>query len=372
MKKKVLFCATVDSHFKAFHLPYMKWFQDQQWEVHVAAGGNIELAYTDKKYDIQIKRSPFDFKNISAYKKLKKIIEENNYDIIHCHTPVGGVMARLAAKDARKVGTKVIYTAHGFHFYKGAPILNWCLYYPLEKILSNSTDCLITINEEDYELAIKCKFGAKRIEHVHGVGVNMDRFKPIDEIKKNAIREKFGYSESDFLMFYAAEINKNKNQKILIQALAEIKHIAPNARLLLAGRGPLMEEYKSLAKEIGVMEQVKFLGYREDIADLLPICDVAVASSLREGLPVNIMESMACALPVIAIDNRGHRELVEDGINGFLIQPNSVNSVSSAMLHLISSPKDRDEMGHASFEKVKNYSIPVIEKELSKIYNSYL
>ncbi|MFJ8524749.1 glycosyltransferase family 4 protein [Bacillus cereus] len=372
MKKKVLFCATVDSHFKAFHLPYMKWFQDQQWEVHVAAGGSTELAYTDKKYDIQIKRSPFDFKNISAYKKLKKIIEENNYDIIHCHTPVGGVMARLAAKGARKMGTKVIYTAHGFHFYKGAPILNWCLYYPLEKILSNNTDCLITINEEDYALAIKCKFRAKRIEHVHGVGVNMERFKPIDEVKKNAIRKKLGYTESDFLMFYAAEINKNKNQKILIQALAEIKHIASNARLLLAGRGPLMEEYKSLAKELGVMEQVKFLGHREDIADLLPICDVAVASSLREGLPVNIMESMACALPVIALDNRGHRELVEDGSNGFLIQSNSVKSVSSAMLHLISSPRDKKVMGNASFEKVKNYSIPVIEKELSKIYNSYL
>ncbi len=155
MVNSILFCATVDYHFKAFHLPYMKWFKEQGWEVHVAASGEMELPYVDKKYTIPIQRSPLSMKNMEAYRELKEIIDGNQYKLIHCHTPMGGVLARLAAREARKKGTKVIYTAHGFHFCKGAPLKNWMLYYPIEKRLAHYTDCLITINEEDYTLAKK-------------------------------------------------------------------------------------------------------------------------------------------------------------------------------------------------------------------------
>ncbi len=171
MVNKVLFCATVDYHFKAFHLPYMKWFKEQGWEIHVAASGEIELPYVDVKYNIPIQRSPLHKQNLAAYKKLKEIIDHNHYKIIDCHTPMGGMLARLAARDARKTGTKVIYTAHGFHFCKGAPLMNWILYYPIEKMMAHYTDCLITINNEDYAIGLK-RFKAKQIEHVHGVGIN--------------------------------------------------------------------------------------------------------------------------------------------------------------------------------------------------------
>src|SRR5690625_2618198 len=164
MANKILFCATVDYHFKAFHLPYMKWFKALGWEVDVAAAGEIDLPYTDNKYNIPIKRSPYDKSNITAYKMLKKIIDENNYHMIHCHTPLGGVLARLAARKARERGTKVIYTAHGFHFCKGAPLLHWFIYYPIERYLSHYTDSLITINHEDFNLAIKNAFKEKNIE----------------------------------------------------------------------------------------------------------------------------------------------------------------------------------------------------------------
>ncbi len=371
MSKKVLFCATVDYHFKAFHLPHMKRFQEQGWEVHVAASGNMELPYTDEKYNIPIQRSPFHIRNISAYRVLKKLIEENNYDIIHCHTPVGGVLARLAARRVRKVGTKVLYTAHGFHFCKGAPLLSWMLYYPIERMFARYTDCLITINEEDYKRAVNHGFRAKRIEHVHGVGIDTERFKPVDEISRDKLRGKFGYKKNDFLMFYAAEFNKNKNQQLLIKALAEIKNEIPNARLLLAGKGPLMNNCINLVDELNLSSRVDFLGYRNDLEEILPMCDVAVASSFREGLPVNIMEAMACGLPIIATDNRGHKELVHQGTNGYIAPVNNYKIFSGYVESLYKDINFREQIKKDSIDIVKPYSISQVNSELKDIYLKY-
>ncbi|TWI58128.1 glycosyltransferase EpsD [Halalkalibacter nanhaiisediminis] len=153
LSKKILVCATVDYHFKAFHLPYMKRFKEQGWDVHVEAAGTLDLPFTDVKFNIPFQRCPFNLANIKAYKELKTIIDKQQYSIIHCHTPFGGVLARLTARKARQHGTKVIYTAHGFHFSKGAPIINWLIYYPLEKFLLSFTDSLIPINKEDYQLS---------------------------------------------------------------------------------------------------------------------------------------------------------------------------------------------------------------------------
>ncbi|MDQ0242547.1 glycosyltransferase EpsD [Bacillus fengqiuensis] len=372
MPGKVLFCATVDYHFKAFHLQYLQWFKEQGWEVHVAASGNMDLPYVDKKFDLPIQRSPFKAANVQAYKELKSIIDQNNYSIIHCHTPMGGVLARLAARQARKKGTKVIYTAHGFHFCKGAPLLNWMVYYPIEKGLSRYTDCLITINEEDYNLAVNHKFKAKKIEHVHGVGVDTSQYRPVSEEQKHELRKSYGYHPDDFLLFYAAEFNKNKNQQLLLHALALLKDEAPNAKLLLAGDGALLDECKELAVRLGVEKMVHFLGYRKDIQSLLSISDVAVASSLREGLPVNIMEAMASGLPVVASDNRGHRELVKDKVNGFVIPPSNDRMFSKRLLELSQSNDMCKKMGSESVSQLKNYSLSQVGLELSAIYTHYI
>lgn len=331
MRKRVLFCATVDYHFSAFHLPYLKWFKEQGWEVHVAAAGELELPYTDKKYNLSIQRSPFNKKNIGAYKQLKAIMDENQYKVIHCHTPMGGVLARLAARSTRRHGTKVIYTAHGFHFCKGAPLLNWLFYYPIERSLSHLTDCLITINKEDYQLAVRHGFKASRIEHVHGVGVDTERFSRIKGFHKSVLRAEHHYDHDAFLLVYAAEFNRNKNQQLLIKALALIKEQVPSAKLLLAGEGVLLEDCRQLAKKLGVEDMVHFLGFRNDVEHLVKMSDLAVASSLREGLPVNIMEAMACGLPIIAVDNRGHRELVQNDKNGWLIGRNDLELADRIM-----------------------------------------
>ncbi len=373
IKKKVLFVATVDYHFKSFHLPYLKWFKEQGWEVHIAAQGNLELPFVSKKYDIPIQRSPFNVKNIGAYKELKAIIDENKYEIIHCHTPMGGVLGRLAARQTRKNGTKVIYTAHGFHFCKGAPLLNWLLYYPIERLLASNTDCLITINSEDDELARRHQFKAGFIEHVHGVGVDLEKYKPVDSIRRNVLRRVNEGNPNHFIMFYAAEFNKNKNQKLLIQALAKIKNDIPNARLLLAGEGPLLQECRNLALELGVFSMVQFLGFRNDIELLLKMSDIAVASSLREGLPVNVMEAMACGLPVVAKENRGHKELVNNHENGWIVNSNDIDSFANRLIELATNEYLRNKLGKESRSIMESkYGVEIVLDQLIEIYSRYM
>ncbi|WP_249869468.1 glycosyltransferase family 4 protein [Oceanobacillus saliphilus] len=373
MVKKILYCATVDYHFKAFHLPYMKWFKDQGWEVDVAAAGNLDLPYTDNKYNIAIERSPFHRSNINAYKQLKKIIDENNYKMIHCHTPLGGVLARLAAKEARKKGTKVIYTAHGFHFCKGAPFVNWLLYYPIEWYLSRYTDSLITINQEDYRLALNHRFKAAAIEHVHGVGVDTEKFKPVTADKKAERRKSFGYQADDFLLFYAAEFNQNKNQQFLIHVTALLKNHVPNAKLLLAGEGALLEHCQELAVKLGIGDMVEFLGFRKDLDEIVPMCDIAVASSLREGLPVNVMEAMACGLPVVAVDNRGHRELVIDNQTGWLMRHSEQREFANKVLSLAKMTDTQKEFAKNARDLIiEKYSINKVLSEKKPIYQSFM
>ncbi|WP_226526467.1 glycosyltransferase family 4 protein [Metabacillus niabensis] len=373
MVNKVLFCATVDYHFKAFHLPILKWFKEKGWEVHIAASGEMELPFVDQKFNISIQRSPFQTKNITAFQELKEVINKNDYKIIHCHTPMGGVLTRMASKQARKNGTKVFYTAHGFHFCKGSPVMNWLLYYPIEKALARYTDCLITINEEDYNLAISHRFRASEIEHVHGVGVDTTRFKPIDKEDRRERRERFGFKDDDFLMFYAAEFNKNKNQQFLIKALAKIKDSIPNARLLLAGEGLLQDSCKKLASELGVNHMVDFLGYRNDIVNILPMCDVAVASSLREGLPVNIMEAMACGLPVVAIKNRGHNELIVNQNNGWTVDSEDINDMAEKIVLLSNEQHLLNTLGKNGRDRIeKTYSVNTIVNEKSQLYEKYM
>jgi glycosyltransferase EpsD len=349
----------------------MEWFAKQNWEVHVAANGNSNLPFVHKKYRIPIERSPFHLGNLRAYRALKSIIAENHYDIIHCHTPLGGVLARLASRKVRKRGTKVLYTAHGFHFCKGASLLSWLIYYPVEKSLARVTDCLITINEEDYGLAKRKRFNAGRIERVHGVGVDTDQFRPMSPAERIMSRQRFGFEPEHFLMFYAAEFNKNKNHQFLIHALAVVLAEAPEARLLLAGEGPLLEDCRKLAERLGVRQAVHFLGFREDIAELLPMCDAAVSSSLREGLPVNIIEAMCCGLPIVAVRNRGHRELVADRENGFLVAPDQVHEFARCLLELYRSPELCRKMGGESLRRVRQYSLKQVEPEMVKIYSLY-
>ncbi|KSU89068.1 MULTISPECIES: glycosyltransferase family 4 protein [Priestia] len=362
---KILFCATVDFHFNAFHLPYLKWFKEQGWEVHVAAAKTMDLPYVTHQHALSIQRSPFHMKNLLAYKELKKLMKKHQYEVIHCHTPMGGILGRLAALQIRKYEACVLYTAHGFHFYKGAPLLNWLVYYPIERAISSYTDVLITINSEDYHLA-KAKLKAHKTVHVKGVGVNTDKFKPRS---KNLNKTILGYHSQDFLLIYAGEFNHNKNQQYLIHLMKELKIRIPHAKLLLAGEGPLQANCRLLAEQLGVRESVEFLGYHKDLNELLPLCDVAVASSFREGLPVNVMEAMACGLPIVGTDNRGHRELIQQRQNGFIAH--TLQEFASYIEELATNQELKYRMGMKGRNAIMNhYSLEKVMDRKRAIYEA--
>ncbi len=368
--KKILYVATITQHFYYFHLPSMQMFRELGWQVDVASHGDTELPFCDNRYEIPIQRSPADKENFAAYKQLKKIIKENKYDIIHCHTPMGGMLARLAARSERKNGTKVLYTAHGFHFYKGAPALNWMIYYPIELVMSLLTDCLITINDEDFDFARK-HLKAKKTEKVNGVGYNTDRYFPVSEDEKNEIRRKLGYKENEKLLIYVAEMNANKNQSMLIKALKLLSEKSGNYRLLIAGADNFNGEYPRLAKKLGVENRVDFLGHRSDIDDLLHACDIAVGSSIREGLPVNVMEALACGLPAVLSDNRGHRALTLNGVNGYTVAVDDYTAMAEHIKEISDNKELYKELSQNAVETVKPYSKENVLSELKEIYSKY-
>lgn len=371
MRGKILFVATITKHILRFHLPYLKWFQDAGYETHVAANGSESIPFCDKQHNLPIQRSPFSILNIAACYKLKKIIEENDYILIHGHTPMGGVLCRLAAKGVRSRGTTLLYTAHGFHFYKGAPILNWMFYYPVEKHLARITDGIITINTEDYELLYTHGFKCKGKFLIPGVGVDNSRFHPVSDSYKAQLRNILGYHESQLILIYMAELIPRKNHRFIINAVPEILKTLPEIKVIFAGRGKLLEKMKKYSQQLGVASRIDFLGFRDDIDKLLAISDIGISSSRQEGLGINIAEAMYMGLPIVATDTRGHREMVKHGENGFLFELNNTKQFMKFISAIASDKKLRDSFGKRSTELVEKFSLSNSIEAMARIYKSY-
>ena len=370
--KKVLLVATVQSHICQFHKPLVKLLHENGVEVHVAAHDNLavknglKLDFVEKVFDLPFERSPFSPKNLKAKKQLKKIIDENEYDVVHCNTPVGGIMTRLAAKDARKKGTKVFYTAHGFHFYKGASKKNWLIYYPIEKYFATKTDKLITITTEDYALASE-KFKTN-VCYMHGVGANNEKYKVLTAEEKSALRKAQGYSDDDIIFLCTGELNANKNQSTAIDAFEMVHNKYPNTKLLLAGNGPTDEMLKAKINEKGLEGKVIMLGYRTDLEIFTGLCDIVVSASFREGMPLNIMEGMICEKPIVASNNRGHRELIAVGETGYIVDAHDANAFADKMEEFAKDETKRIEFGKRGSERIRPWCMDSIVEELREIY----
>ena len=375
--KKVLLTATVQSHIAQFHNPLITMLKENGYEVHIAARNNLaeknglEINNVDKIFDIPFDRSPTNKNNILAYKKLKQIIDNSSYDVIHCNTPVGGVITRLAAKKARKKGSKVFYTAHGFHFYKGAPKKNWMIYYPIEKWFARYTDKLITISKEDYNTAIQRKFKTT-VEHIHGVGANTDKyFLPTTELKKN-LRIEEGYSDEDFICVCTGELNDNKNQILVLKAVSLLVKKIPNLKLILAGNGPKEDYLKNAINEMNLNKHVSMVGYITDLERYVMMSDLVISASLREGLGLNLIEAMICGKPIIGSLNRGHKELIHNMENGILVDSKEENEFAESIMKFYSNEKLRLMMS----KNARLYSSKYIDKnvliELAKIYNFHI
>ena len=373
--KKVLFVATVVRlHINMFHKPYIKWFHDQGWQVDVAANNDYEdkkecvIPFCDNFYCMPFERSPFRKGNILAYKQLKELLEKEQYDIIHCHTPMGSVIARLAAGAARKRGTKVIYTAHGFHFYKGAPLINWLVYYPIERILARRTDLLLTMNQEDYARAKT--FPAKRVEKMDGVGMDMSRFSEASSEKKREIRKLFGLHNDDVFAVSVAQLIPRKNHTVLIQAVQKLNN--PHFHLFIVGDGVQEEELKEQARVLEVAQQVHFLGFRKDVYNICSSADIFLFASLQEGLPVAVMEAMACGLPIIASRIRGNVDLIDCNQGGYLIAPNNVDGFVSCINELLGDSQKQKQMRKHNLSKIQKYSIEAVKKQMAEMYMSVM
>ena len=373
LMSKVLFVATVvKTHIMEFHVPYLKMLKEMGWETAVAARNDYDdpadcvIPYCDTYFDIPFERNPFKPGNIKAYKMLKAVIDEGNYDIIHCHTPVGAMLTRLAAQDARRKGSKVFYTAHGFHFYKGAPLINWLLFYPGEKWLARKTDVLITINKEDYNRAKSFKAG--KVVYVPGVGIDIDKFsKRIGNREKK--RAELSLQDTDFVLLSVGELIARKNHTIVLEALAELKKARKlnNIQYLICGRGVLEAELKEKAVSLGISDHVHFLGYRNDVSEICNAADLFLFVSLQEGLPVALMEAMACSLPVICSDIRGNTDLVESGKNGEIVG-NTAIAVADAIEKLQRDDILRNKYALAAVTTIKCFDLSTVTPIINKLY----
>ena len=378
---KMLMLATTAAMIEQFNKDNILILENMGYEIHVAGNWNAgnpisseRLAefkawlqeHHGKWFQISATRKPTDFiNNIKAYEEVVSLINRYNYKFIHCHTPIGSIIGRIAAQ---KTKTKIIYTAHGFHFFKGAPLKNWLMYYPVEWICSWITDVLITINKEDYERA-KRFLHAKKTKYIPGVGVNIEKFATCNVDKKEKCRL-LEIPDDKFILLSVGELQKRKNHKIVIDALGKIKNT--DIYYIIAGQGALKKHYEKMIKSYGLEQNVKLLGYRTDIDELCQIADCFVHTAFHEGLSVALLEAMASGLPIIASNVRGVKDLVKQDQGGICINPTSVNEMSAATQKLFTNKDFREKCGFYNSITVKKYSIDNVSQLMKTIYKTQI
>jgi len=372
--KKVAFIATVYRHLEAFHLPYIQLLQEKGYEVHAYGapdhGKDGVLNNNVICHDMKFKRNPFHPDNLKVLQELVKSFKEENFQLIHIHTPVAGILGRIAAKLAKV--PHVMYTAHGFHFFTGAPISYWLIYFPMEKIMAKWTDYLITINEEDFNRANNFKV-RKAIHYIAGIGVETNKFALKNEIEvQREKRIELQLKEDDFVILCVAELNNNKNQRQLIEAIYKINEKYKNVKCLLVGTGEDEQSIQEFIDQLKLEKIVHLLGFRRDIQELLAASDVVTLLSKREGLPKALLEALAASKPVVATNVRGNRDLVVDGDNGYLVPVSDIEATANAFIKILEDPIRRKKMGKTSKEIVKKYDLRETLSEMENIYNEAL
>lgn len=369
---KILYTASTDIHLMNFHVPYIKLLSERGYEVHVACNGDRKIPYAAKQYKVAFQRSPLAKKNIEAYKILKKLITENEYALIHCHTPTCGVITRLAARKARNKDVKVIYTAHGFHFYKGAAKKNWLLFYPVEVLLSYITDGIITMNAEDFKRLSRSAFKSNNKYLIDGIGVNPKRLE-FEDSQLIALKEELNLKPQDVVVLYIAEFIPRKNHQFIFDQLKEIVHTNQHIKFLFAG-GFASEKVKLEEQAIAddIQDQIKFLGYRDDIGKIIALADIGMSSSIAEGLPIGVLELMYNNIPVIASNIRGHEDIITDGENGYLFNMDEGEKFKNVVGKLAKNNEYREELGKKAKRSISKFLLPNAVERMSKIYDDFL
>lgn len=368
--KRILYVTTVSLTLNTFLIPHIRHLINHGFQVDIASNIDVPLDKTFEEmgvthHRISFSRNPIYPNNLKAYKEIKSLQRENSYDIVHVHTPVAAFVTRAALRSEK---IKIIYTAHGFHFYKGAPMLNWMLYYPLEKIAAKWTDTLVTINDEDKERAkgFHLRNGGQ-VYKMPGVGIKEESYE-IENFNRNRYRKSLGLKKDDFAILVLAELNKNKNHMQIIKAIDELKEKCPRIKLICAGKGPKEKELKRVVKYMKLEKNVKFIGFRRDITQLLYCSDCVGLFSHREGLGKCLLEGMIAGKPIIATNTRGPKELIEDGANGFLVEVDDYKHLAEYLEKIYGDQEMQNRFGEKSKEKVKEF---YLDKVLQEVINFY-
>lgn len=368
-KKRILYCASTESHILNFHVPYLEELKKRGYEIWVAANGKGEIPNIDKMIRTNFTKSLVSYRNFSQIYDLRKVIVESQFDIIHTHTTLAAAIVRLAILLSGKRDTKVINTSHGYFFGSGLEFWKWFVFLPVEIVCGLVTDVVVTMNAEDFFLAKKFCLARKRIDFIHGMGVDLSRFKKLDYDTRVARRQEYGYKEDDFIMIYSAELSKRKNHIEILNALKKLKIDIPNIKLICAGDGVLGLTLKKFIIENELDCQVKMIGYCDKIEEIYSICDVAVSSSKSEGLPFNIVESMACGLPVIASNAKGHVDIIKHMENGLLYKCGNIGEMISNIKLLFNDVELRNQIKANAEKTAEEYSLSKIFCENLKVYS---
>ena len=368
--KKALLVTTVSGFVPQFERNNVKLLQNLGYEIHYASNyhtpsyGNDNSRLNDMgiiRHQIDFVRSPYKLlDNWKAYCQLKDVMKQDKYDLVHCHTPMGGVLARLAAHKTHTA--PVIYTAHGFYFYKGAPKKNWLFYYPVEKFLSRYTYQQICLNKEDFEIARK-KFKAEYVDYIPGVGIDLEKFQNLAVDRESKIKE-LGLPKNKKILLSVGELIKRKNHETIIRAIAELQD--PSLIYVICGHGELEEYLKELCKRLKVDDQIYFLGYRTDILEIYPIADLFIFPSWQEGLPVALLEAMASGLPAICSDIRGNRDLIQE--SSCLMKENTPEEYQYAIKKLLKSEETMKKLGKINKAAANDFSQDKVKKIMLNIY----
>lgn len=372
MNKKVLIVATVQSHIAQFHKPYIKQLQMMGYEVHIAGKNNLreknglKLEEPDKCIPIDFERNPFSLSNLDCAKQLRKLIDKELYGLVICNTPIIGVYTRIICRKRRKYnGIKVMYIAHGFHFYKGSSLKNWLLYFPIEWALAPLTDVIVTINKEDYNLAKKW-FKAKQVEYITGIGVDTDKYRLAN--KSDTIRSELGIPEESIFLFSIGELYPRKNHKVIINALGKLKR--EDLYYVICGNGILYEELQDLCKKNNIQDKVVFAGYRTDIPVILKSADIFCFPSVREGLGLAGIEAMSSGLPLITSNITGINDYMVQGKTGFVCSPHYVEQFANAIELLADNETLRQQIGLHNLEASKKFDVENSLKIMKDIFMS--
>lgn len=374
MKRLLLTCT--DLMAIQFMVPHMRYLSENGFEVELACSvvGNrledLQTAVGDivKIHTVRLVRSPYSPKNLSGYSDLKKLLEENRYDVIWTNEPVMGVMTRLAARKARKNGTKVVYMAHGFHFYKGAPLLNWMIWATIEKVMAVHHDLLVTINQEDYHWA-KNHTRSPEVKHINGIGVDMSRQKMSGD-SIHSIREMLGVCEGEIMLLSVGELQKRKNHESVIRAVSKLND--KSIKYFICGKGVLETYLRQLIISLHLEDQVFLLGYRQDVLEIMSASDIFVHPSRREGLGLACLEAMFVGKPLVTSNVQGIPDYVNNGVTGFLGDPMDIDQYSLNIRRLIDDRDLRDRIGKYNTVYVQKYLVENIQQEIAMLLNELI